>query len=83
MLEIQVQSLGWKEPLEKGMATHSSVLAWRIPCTREFDGVTKSGTRLSEFVFANPKRLSYSSPYPLLFGNHKFAFYICESVSVL
>ena len=29
--ETQVQSLGWEDPLEKGMATHSSVLAWRIP----------------------------------------------------
>ena len=29
--EIQVQSLGWEHPLEEGMATHSSILAWRIP----------------------------------------------------
>ena len=33
--ETQGQSLGWKDPLEKGMATHSSVLAWRIPWTEE------------------------------------------------
>ena len=31
----QVQSLGWEDPLEKGMATHSSILAWRIPWTQE------------------------------------------------
>ena len=31
MLETQVQSLGWEDPLEKEMATHSSVLAWRVP----------------------------------------------------
>ena len=31
MGEIWVQSLGWKDPLEKGMAAHSSILAWRIP----------------------------------------------------
>ena len=31
MQKIQVQSLGRKDPLEKGMATHSSILAWRIP----------------------------------------------------
>jgi len=31
MLETWVRSLGWEDPLEKGMATHSSVLAWRIP----------------------------------------------------
>jgi len=29
------QSLGWEDPLEKGMATHSSILAWRIPWTEE------------------------------------------------
>ena len=31
MQETQVQSMGWEDPLEKGMATHSSILAWRIP----------------------------------------------------
>ena len=31
--EMQVQSLGWEDPLEEGMATHSSILAWRIPQT--------------------------------------------------
>ena len=33
MLETRVQSLGWEDPLEKGMATHSSILAWRTPWT--------------------------------------------------
>ena len=31
MWETQVQSLGWEDPLENGMATHSNILAWRIP----------------------------------------------------
>ena len=35
MHETWVQSLGWEDPLEKGMATHFSVLAWRIPWTEE------------------------------------------------
>ena len=35
MQESQVQSLGWEDPLEEGMATHSSILAWRIPWTEE------------------------------------------------
>ena len=34
-LETQVQSLGWEDPLEEAMATHSSILAWRIPRTEE------------------------------------------------
>ena len=36
--EPRVQSLGWKDPLEKGMATHSSILAWRILWTEEPGG---------------------------------------------
>ena len=35
MQETRVQSLGWEDPLEKAMATHSSILAWRIPWTEE------------------------------------------------
>ena len=38
MEEIWVRSLGWEDPLEKGMATHSSILAWRIPWTEERGG---------------------------------------------
>ena len=33
-LETQVQSLGWEDALEEGMATHSNILAWRIPMDR-------------------------------------------------
>ena len=35
----QVQSLGWEDPLEKGMAAHSSILAWQIPWTEEPGGL--------------------------------------------
>ena len=38
MRETQAQSLGWEDPLEEGMATHSSILAWRIPWTEEPGG---------------------------------------------
>ena len=37
--ETWVQSLGWEDPLEKGIATHSSILVWRIPWTEELGGV--------------------------------------------
>ena len=33
--ETQVQSLGWEDPLEKGIATHSNILAWKIPLTEK------------------------------------------------
>ena len=50
--ETWVQSLGWEDLLEKGMATHTSILAWRIPMDRgawwaTVHGVAKSRTRLS------------------------------------
>ena len=36
--QVQVQSLGWEDPLEKEMATHASILAWEIPWTEEPGG---------------------------------------------
>ena len=39
MRETSVQSLGWEDPLEKGMATHFSILVWRIPMTEEPGGL--------------------------------------------
>ena len=45
MQEIQVQSLGQEVPLEKGMATHSSILAWRIPWTEEPGGPQSMGSQ--------------------------------------
>ena len=39
MWETQILSLGWEDPLEKEMATHYSILAWRIPWTEEPDGL--------------------------------------------
>ena len=41
--ETWVRSLGWEDPLEEGMATHSSILAWRIPWTEEPDGLQSMG----------------------------------------
>ena len=61
MQEILVRSLGWEDPLEKGMATHSSILAWRIHCTVEPGGLQSMGsqslTGLSTQPFHNDKYL--------------------------
>ena len=53
MHEAYIRSLGWEDPLEEGMATHSSILAWRIPMDRgawwaSVHGVAKSRTQLSD-----------------------------------
>ena len=44
MQETQVPSLGWEDPLEKEMATHSSTLAWKIPWTEEPGGLPSMGS---------------------------------------
>ena len=53
MWETWVRYLGWEDPLEEGMATYSSILAWRIPKDRgawraKVHGVAKSQTQLSD-----------------------------------
>ena len=45
MRETRVQSLGWEDPLEKRMATHSSILTWRIPWTKEPGGLQSMGSQ--------------------------------------
>ena len=46
--EMQVRSLAWEDPLEKGMATHSGILAWEIPWTEEPDGLQSMGSQDSD-----------------------------------
>ena len=48
MQEIQVQSLGWEDPLEKEMSTHFSILAWRIPWTESLAGYSSWGCKESD-----------------------------------
>ena len=62
--ETWVQSLVWEDPLEQGMTTHSSILAWRIPLDRgpqqaTVHGVTKSQTRLSDYAHTQKKRIYF------------------------
>ena len=45
MQETQVRSLGWEDPLEKELATHSSTLAWRIPWTEGPGGLQSTGSQ--------------------------------------
>ena len=45
MQETQVQSLSWDDPLEEGIVTHSSVLAWKIPWTEEPGGLQSMGSQ--------------------------------------
>ena len=45
MWKTEVRSLGWEDPLENGMVTHSSILAWRIPWTEEPGGLQSMGSQ--------------------------------------
>ena len=61
MQETRVQSLGWEDPLEKGMATHSSIFAWKVSWMEEawqatVHGVALSQTQLSDFTFFNQRQ---------------------------
>ena len=61
MQETWVRSLGWEDPLEEGMATHSSILAWRTPWTKEPGGYSPWGCKESDM----PERLTQE--YSLMF----------------
>ena len=71
MQETQVWALGWEDPLEKGMATHLNILAWRIPWTEELEGLQSMGsqrvghdwgTSLSLFTFMHWRRKWQPTP---------------------
>ena len=51
--ETQVQSLGQEDPLEKGMATHSSIFAWKIPWTEESGGLQSMGVAKSQIELSD------------------------------
>ena len=44
-MQVDIRDLGWEHPLEKEMATHSSILAWRIPSTEEPSGLHSMGSQ--------------------------------------
>ena len=96
MWEIWIWSLGWEDPLEKSMANHSSILAWRIPWTEETGGLQSLGSErvrhywmTNAFTFTctssspSPVLPTLSLPTPNSSGNHQCVTCICESVSVL
>ena len=64
MWETQVRSLGWEDPLEKEMATHSSIIAWKIPRTEDPGGPHSMGRRelnmTERLTHMNKKRVNDS-----------------------
>ena len=75
MWEIWVRSLGWEDPLEKGKATHSSILAWRIPVDRGAWQVTVHGVTESDTTEQlSTAQALYNSSNPLLSVNTVIGF---------
>ena len=60
MQEMQVQSLCWEDPLEKEMATHSSILVWEIPWTEEPGGLQSMGLQRVRHDWEPKQQLQYS-----------------------
>ena len=66
MKETWVQSLGWEDPLKKEMATHSSILFWKIPWTEEPGGLQSKGSQRAEHDLAHVL-LIFTFKYSFLF----------------
>ena len=67
MRETWVRSLGWEEPLEKGTATHSSILAWRIPWTEETARLQSMGSQRVGHSWAT---FTFMLPLMFILGNY-------------
>ena len=65
---MQVQSLGQEDPLEKRMATHSSILAWRIPRTEEPDGLWSTGSKRVGHNWSDLAAAAAKSNHPVFWG---------------
>ena len=79
MQETQVQFLGWEDPLEEEMATHSSILAWKIPWTEEPAGYTPWGHRESDTAERTCMLTAWSTPTSLSLGKEETG---CASTSL-
>ena len=78
MWETRVQSLGWEDPLEKGMATHSSILAWKIPWIEELGGLQSTASQKVGHDWATSLSLS---PAFLGWMNYKLEWRLPRGIS--
>ena len=84
-----VWSLGWEDPLEEGMTSHSNILAWRIPWTEEPDGLQSIGSRRVRCDWSNVARMqhnfiTYRISFPrFLFKKPSIIFYVHISLFLI
>ena len=72
MWETWVRSLGWEEPLEKGKATYSSILAWRIPETIQSMGSQRVELNWATFTFFHFQTVACQAPLPMGFLRQEY-----------
>ena len=82
MQETQVRSLGREDPLEKGVATHSSILAWRIPGTEEPDQLQSAGLQRVEHDWSDWTCRQVSAPGTTLVIKYH-GFWWCHFLTML
>ena len=70
---MHIPSLGWEDPLKKGMATHSSILAWRIPWTEQPGGLQSMGSQRVRLDLATEH-----THFPFVCRNgYRIFFFVC------
>ena len=77
--EIRAQSLGWEDPLEKEMATHFSILAWRIPWTQEHGGLQSMRSQRARHDWACHMSSTQMSWFSILY-NHIFVMLLLNFI---
>ena len=81
--ETQVRSLRWEDALEKGMAIHSSLLAWRIPWTEEPDGLQSMGSQRVGYNWTTNGHLLGLLIVSMIFNCFLFKYFSWKMIAVL
>ena len=76
--KMWIQSFRWEDPLEEGMATHSSILAWRIPWTEESGGLQSIGSKWLFFTSLSLCNFYYILIYSLVFVHLLSCVWLCD-----
>ena len=77
------QSLGWEDALEKGMAIHSSILAWTIPWTEEPDGLQSTGSQRVGYNWTTNRHLLCLLIVSMIFSCFLFKYFSWKMIAVL
>ena len=83
MQEMQVQSLGQKDPLEEEMATHASILAWEIPWTEEPDGLQSTRSQRIKYDLAKKQQQYILTTAKITLQEDRIWVYLTQYLAIL